>query len=164
MADNVRIDKFLWAVRIYKTRSVAAEALKRGKVMMGGSQVKSSKTVKVGDEFSVKVPAALRTFRIIKLAQSRMGAKLVKDHIEEVTPKDQLELIDLYRLQMSMQRRRGLGRPTKKERRDLDQYFDSPADAVAANFDFDDYDELDGFDDEFDDEMEDDFEDESGNK
>ena len=65
---------------------------------------------------------------------------------------------------MSMQRRRGLGRPTKKERRDLDQYFDSPADAAAANFDFDDYDELDGFDDEFDDEMEDDFEDESGNK
>ncbi len=122
MADTVRIDKFLWAVRIYKTRSIAAEAVKRGKVSMGGAQVKSSRNVKVGDVISVKVPAATRSFEVIKLAQSRMGAKLVKDHITEVTPKDQQELIELYHLQMSMQRQKGLGRPTKKERRDIDSF------------------------------------------
>ncbi len=122
MAETVRIDKFLWAVRIYKTRSIAAEAVKRGKVSMGGAQVKSSRNVKVGDVISVKVPAATRSFEVIKLAQSRMGAKLVKDHITEVTPKDQQELIELYHLQMSMQRQKGLGRPTKKERRDIDSF------------------------------------------
>ncbi len=122
MAETVRIDKFLWAVRIYKTRSIAAEAVKRGKVSMGGAQVKSSRNVKVGDVISVKVPAATRSFEVIKLAQSRMGAKLVKDHITEVTPKDQQELIELYHLQMSMQRQKGLGRPTKKERRDIDNF------------------------------------------
>ncbi len=122
MAETVRIDKFLWAVRIYKTRSIAAEAVKRGKVSMGGAQVKSSRNVKVGDVISVKVPAATRSFEVIKLAQSRMGTKLVKDHITEVTPKDQQELIELYHLQMSMQRQKGLGRPTKKERRDIDSF------------------------------------------
>lgn len=147
MADTVRIDKFLWAVRIYKTRSIAAEAVKRGKVSMGGAQVKSSRNVKVGDVISVKVPAATRSFEIIKLAQSRMGAKLVKDHIVEVTPKDQLELIELYHLQMSMQRQKGLGRPTKKERRDMENFVaDGWADNDAA---FDD-DEEDDFDIDFD--------------
>ncbi len=124
MAETVRIDKFLWAVRIYKTRSIAAEAVKRGKVSMGGTQVKSSRNVKVGDVVAIKVPAATRSFEIIKLAQSRMGAKLVKDHIVEVTPKDQQELIELYHLQMSMQRQKGLGRPTKKERRDMENFMD----------------------------------------
>ncbi len=138
MADQVRIDKFLWAVRLYKTRSIASEAIKRGKVMMGGAQVKSSRNVKVGDVITLKVPAAYRSFEIIKLAQSRMGAKLVKDHITEVTPKDQLEQIELYRLQMTMQRQKGLGRPTKKERRDLDSYFDE--NLLSDSFDDDDFD------------------------
>ncbi len=121
MADSVRIDKFLWAVRIYKTRSIAAEAVKKGKVSMGGAQVKASRNVKVGDVIDIKVPAATRSFKIIKLAQSRMGAKLVPDHIEEVTNAEEREKIDIYKMQMSMQRRKGLGRPTKKERRDIDQ-------------------------------------------
>ena len=136
MADQVRIDKFLWAVRIYKTRSIAAEAIKKGKVSMGGAQVKGSRNVKVGDVISVKVPAATRSFEIIKLAQSRMGAKLVKEHILEVTPKDQMELIELHHLAMSMQRQKGLGRPTKKDRRDLDSFF-GDADAFDDDEDFD---------------------------
>lgn len=151
MAESVRIDKFLWAVRIYKTRSIAAEAVKRGKVSIGGAQVKSSRNVKVGDVIAVKVPAATRSFEIIKMAQNRMGAKLVKDHIVEVTPKDQLELIELHHLQMSMQRHKGLGRPTKKERRDLDTYFDGGAplgSGIEGMFDDDD----DDFDIDFDDE------------
>ncbi len=139
MPDSVRIDKYLWAVRLYKTRSIAADAVKRGKVSMGGAQVKSSRNVKVGDVISIKVPAATRSFEIIKLAQSRMGAKLVKDHIVEVTPKDQQELIDVYRMQMSMQRQKGLGRPTKKERRDLDNFFfDGAADDIDISFGDDD--------------------------
>lgn len=128
MADSIRIDKFLWAVRLYKTRSIAADALKRGKVSMGGQQVKSSRVVKIGDVIAIKVPAATRSFEVLQIPRSRMGAKLVKDHIREVTPKDQQELLEMYHLQMSMQRQKGLGRPTKKERRDMESFFDVPSD------------------------------------
>ncbi len=128
MADSIRIDKFLWAVRLYKTRSIAADALKRGKVSMGGQQVKSSRIVKIGDVIAIKVPAATRSFEVLQIPRSRMGAKLVKDHIREVTPKDQQDLLEMYHLQMSMQRQKGLGRPTKKERRDMESFFDVPAD------------------------------------
>lgn len=128
MADSIRIDKFLWAVRLYKTRSIAADALKRGKVSMGGQQVKSSRVVKIGDVIAIKVPAATRSFEVLQIPRSRMGAKLVKDHIREVTPKDQQDLLEMYHLQMSMQRQKGLGRPTKKERRDMESFFDVPAD------------------------------------
>lgn len=128
MADSIRIDKFLWAVRLYKTRSIAADALKRGKVSMGGQQVKSSRVVKIGDVIAIKVPAATRSFEVLQIPRSRMGAKLVKDHIREVTPKDQQDLLEMYHLQMSMQRQKGLGRPTKKERRDMESFFDVPSD------------------------------------
>lgn len=147
--EQVRIDKFLWAVRIFKTRSVAADAIKKGRVMMGGVQVKGSRNVKVGDVIQVKASPAIRSFEIIQLAQNRMGAKLVPDHIKEVTPADQLELIELQRLASSMNRRKGLGRPTKKERRDLDEFFvTDPVGDFDGDFDFD-------FDSD-DDEMEDD--------
>jgi ribosome-associated heat shock protein Hsp15 len=139
MAEGVRIDKFLWAVRLYKTRTIAAEAVKRGKVSIGGSQVKSSRVVKVGDVISLKVPAATRSFEIIKTAQSRMGAKLVADHIREVTPQGELDKIDIYRMQMQNQRRKGLGRPTKKERRDIDEYVGEVGDEWDIDFgDWDD--------------------------
>lgn len=140
--DQVRIDKFLWAVRIFKTRSIAADAIKKGKVMMNGAQVKGSRNVKTGEVIDVKVAPAVRSFEIIQLAQNRMGAKLVPEHIKEVTPQDQLEIIELQKLAMSMNRRKGLGRPTKKERRELDNYFDSeqvPDDMIfEGSFDFDD--------------------------
>lgn len=147
MADSIRIDKILWAVRLYKTRSIATDALKRGKVTMGGTQVKSSRAVKVGDVISIKVPGATRSFEVLMIPRSRMGAKLVKDHIREVTPKDQQDLLEMYHLQMSMQRQKGLGRPTKKERRDIDSFF---ADAPAYDDDLDIYfgDEDDDDDDE----------------
>ncbi len=126
MADSIRIDKFLWAVRLYKTRTIASDALKRGKVSMAGQQVKSSRIVKVGDVIAIKVPAATRSFEVLQIPRSRMGAKLVKDHIREVTPKDQQDL-EMYRLQMTMQRQKGLGRPTKKERRDMESFFEMPS-------------------------------------
>lgn len=126
--EQVRIDKFLWAVRLFKTRSIAADAIKKGRITMGGVQVKSSRNVKKGDVISVRVAPAVRSFLILELAQNRMGAKLVPDHIKEVTPPDQLEILELQRLANSMNRRKGLGRPTKKERRDLDNFFDDDDD------------------------------------
>jgi ribosome-associated heat shock protein Hsp15 len=126
--EHVRIDKFLWAVRLFKTRSIAADAIKKGRITMGGAQVKSSRNVKKGDVISVRVAPAVRSFLILELAQNRMGAKLVPDHIKEVTPPDQLEILELQRLANSMNRRKGLGRPTKKERRDLDNFFDDDDD------------------------------------
>ena len=147
--QQVRIDKFLWAVRLFKTRSVAAEAIKKGRIMMSGTQVKGSRNVKVGDVIQIKVPPATRSFEIIQLAQNRMGAKLVPDHIKEVTPKDQLEMIELQRLAANMNRRKGLGRPTKKERRDIDGFFgtDATFNGIFEDYDEDDYDfdfDLDG--------------------
>lgn len=141
--EQVRIDKFLWAVRIFKTRSVAADAIKKGRIMIGGTQVKSSRNVKVGEVIQVKASPAIRSFEIIQLAQNRMGAKLVSEHIKEVTPKDQLEIIELQRLASTMNRRKGLGRPTKKERRDIDDFF-----GTDTHFDgnFIDYDDDDNFD------------------
>lgn len=126
--EQVRIDKFLWAVRLFKTRSIAADAIKKGRITIDGSQVKSSRNVKKGDVISVRVAPATRSFLILDLAQNRMGAKLVPNHIKEVTPPDQLEIIELQRLANSMNRRKGLGRPTKKERRDLDNFFDDDDD------------------------------------
>ncbi len=146
MADSIRIDKFLWAVRLYKTRSIAADALKRGKVSMGGQQVKSSRIVKIGDVIAIKVPAATRSFEVLQIPRSRMGAKLVKDHIREVTPKDQQDLLEMYHLQMSMQRQKGLGRPTKKERRDMESFFDVPSDDDLDIYFGDDDDDDDLFD------------------
>lgn len=135
----VRIDKFIWAVRLFKTRSIAADAIKHGRVLVGGQLVKGSRTVKVGDVVEVKVGGgATRSFEILQLAQNRMGAKLVPNHLKEVTPADQQELIDLHRMAMSMNRRKGLGRPTKKERRDIDNYFDAPSDDDFYDIDFDD--------------------------
>jgi len=147
--EQVRIDKFLWAVRIFKTRSVAADAIKKGRIMIGGTQVKSSRNVKVGEVIQVKTSPAIRSFEIIQLAQNRMGAKLVPEHIKEVTPKDQLEIIELQRLASTMNRRKGLGRPTKKERRDIDDFF-----GTDTHFDgnFIDYDDDDNFDFDNDDE------------
>ncbi len=138
--EQVRIDKFLWAVRLYKTRTLAVEAIKRGRITIKGVQVKGSRNVKVGEVIEVRVPAATRSFEIIQLAQNRMGAKLVPEHIKEVTPPDQREALELHRLAMSMNRRKGLGRPTKKERRDLDEFLEGDDD-LDFDLDFDESEE-----------------------
>jgi len=120
MDDSVRVDKYLWAIRIFKTRSVAAEAIKKGRVLIGGLPVKNSRLVKVGIIIDVKFPPITRSFKVLAISGKRMGAKLVPDFMEEVTTEDQIELLELTRMANSMGRRKGLGRPTKKERRDLD--------------------------------------------
>lgn len=133
---DVRIDKFIWAVRLFKTRSLAADAIKRGRITINGAQVKSAHVVKVGDVVAVRLGPGTRSFEVLQLAQNRMGAKLVPLHLKEVTPPDQLEALELARMAASMNRRKGLGRPTKKERRDIDEFF-APED---SEFDFDDLD------------------------
>jgi ribosome-associated heat shock protein Hsp15 len=126
--STVRIDKFLWAVRLFKTRSLAAEACKKGRVLLDGQLLKSSRQIRRGDKLSIKVPPAMKTYRVLELSEKRMGAKLVEAFIEDITPKDELELLEMARLAQKMNRPRGLGRPTKKERRDLDQLSNEASD------------------------------------
>ena len=132
-----RVDKWLWAVRVFKTRSLAADACKKGRVLMQGVAVKPSRELKVGDVLQVRRNPIIYTFKVVALTQNRVGAKLVPQFMENVTAPDQLELLEVLKLDQSNRRAKGLGRPTKKERRDLDDFFD---DAICY---FEDEDELD---------------------
>ena len=122
MKTEVRIDKWLWAVRLFKTRTLAAEACKKGKVIIQNVQVKPSRNVKVGDVVCIKRNPILFSFKVTALAENRMNAKLVAGFMENVTTADQLELIELAKLAGQSGRDRGTGRPTKKERRDIEEF------------------------------------------
>lgn len=122
MKIEVRIDKWLWAVRLFKTRTLAAEACKKGKIVIKDVQVKPSRNVKVGDVVSIKRNPFLFSFKVLALSENRMNAKLVVDFLQNVTTADQLEMIELAKLSGNMGRDRGTGRPTKKERRDLEDF------------------------------------------
>ena len=122
MKTEVRIDKWLWAVRLFKTRTLAAEACKKGKIVIKNVQVKPSRNVKVGDVVSIKRNPFLFSFKVLALSENRMNAKLVVDFLQNVTTADQLEMIELAKLTGNMGRDRGTGRPTKKERRDLEDF------------------------------------------
>ena len=122
---------------MFKTRSLAADACKKGRVLMQGVAVKPSRELKVGDVLQVRRNPILYTFKVVALTQNRVGAKLVPQFMENVTAPDQLELLEVLKLDQSNRRAKGLGRPTKKERRDLDDFFD---DATCY---FDDEDEWD---------------------
>ena len=108
-ADLVRIDKFLWAVRLFKTRNLATEECKKGRVLIDGMPVKSSRMIKKGDEISVKESPIFRTFKVIEVSDKRMGAKLTPGFIVDITPADQLELLELTNLANKLNRQRGLG-------------------------------------------------------
>lgn len=122
MKTEVRIDKWLWAVRLFKTRTLASEACKKGKVIIQNIQVKPSRNVKVGDVVSIKRNPILFSFKVLALSENRMNAKLVSGFMENVTTPDQLELMELAKLAGQSGRDRGAGRPTKKERRDLEDF------------------------------------------
>ena len=121
---EVRIDKWLWAVRLYKTRSLATEACKKGRVQIQGTAVKPSRVVKTGDIIQIKHPPVVYSFKVLAPAQNRMNARLVPEFMENVTTAYQLELIELGKLAAKTARERGTGRPTKKERRDMDDFFE----------------------------------------
>ena len=118
----VRVDKYLFAMRIYKTRSMAADACKKGRVTMNGQQLKPSRTFSEGDKFSVRKGPITFTYEVLRLSENRLGAKLVPDYMRDITTKDQLELLELARLAGQSDRDRGTGRPTKKDRRDIEQF------------------------------------------
>ncbi len=122
MVEEVRIDKWLWAVRIFKTRTIAAEACKKGRVMIGDVSIKPSRNVRAGDVIQVRKPPVTYSFKVLALADKRMGAKMVPQFMENVTSPDQYELLELNKISGFVDRQRGTGRPTKKERRDLDQF------------------------------------------
>lgn len=121
MGDDVRIDKWLWAVRLFKTRSLASEACKKGRVLIGGQECKPSRSVNIGDVIEVKDPPVTYTYKVLDLAEKRMGAKLVPGYLKDITPDDQKEIQEMLALDRKYKRRKGLGRPTKKERRDIDK-------------------------------------------
>lgn len=119
---EARIDKWLWATRIFKTRTLAAEACKKGRVMIGGVQMKPSRIVKVGEVIQVRKPPVTYSFKVLQAIEKRVGAKLVPEVLENVTTPDQYELLEMNRISGFVDRARGTGRPTKKERRDLDDF------------------------------------------
>lgn len=134
--DEARIDKWLWAARIFKTRSIAADACKNGRVSVGGTNVKPSRTVKVGDVVSVRKPPVTYSFKILKPIEQRVGAKLLPEIYENVTTADQYELLEMTRISGFVDRARGTGRPTKKDRRQMDAFV-APALEGYDLFDFD---------------------------
>ena len=124
----------MWAMRIFKTRTIATDACKKGRVLMGGVAVKPSRTIKEGDIINVRKPPVTYSFRVKALAQNRLGAKLVPEYMENITPKSELDLLDVVRISGFIDRRKGLGRPTKREGRDLVEFTDSLSDGWDIDF------------------------------
>lgn len=133
---EARVDKWMWAVRIFKTRTIAAEACKKGRVSMNGSFIKASRMVKPGDIIQVKKPPITYSFKVLQAIEKRVGAKLVPEVMENVTTPEQYELLEMSRLSGFIDRAKGTGRPTKKDRRSLDE-FTSVEFTDDFNFDFD---------------------------
>ena len=130
---EARLDKWLWAARIFKTRTMAADACKNGRVMIDGVKMKPSRMIKEGDVLQVRKPPVTYSFKVLKAIQNRVGAKLVPEVLENVTTSDQYELLEMNRISGFVGRARGTGRPTKKERRDLDDFVQP---AFFGDFDF----------------------------
>ena len=134
--NEARIDKWLWVARIFKTRSIAVDAIKNGRVTIQGVNVKPSRMVKEGEVVSVRKPPVTYSFKILKTIEQRVGAKLIPEIYENVTPADQYELLEMNRISGFINRQRGTGRPTKKERRALDEFV-GPSLEGYGDFDFD---------------------------
>lgn len=125
MNDSARIDKWLWAARIFKTRSIAAEACKNGRITIKGINVKPSHPIKAGDVVSVRKPPITYSFEVLKPIEQRVGAKLINEIYNDVTAPEQYELLEMNRISGFIDRARGTGRPTKKDRRQIDAFTDS---------------------------------------
>lgn len=126
MNSEARIDKWLWAARIYKTRTLASDACKNGRITINGALAKPSRTVKVGDQVGVKKSPITYSFRVLQTIEKRVGAKLLPEVFENVTPPKQYELLEMNRISGFVDRARGTGRPTKKDRRALDDFAETP--------------------------------------
>ena len=119
--DTVRLDKFLWSVRIYKTRTIAVEECEKHRVLVNGAEVKPSRGVRVGDRLTVKKLPIVYTYEVIQLVEKRQSASLVKNYIVDTTPQEEFDKAEMAKLTAFVQRDRGAGRPTKKERRNIEK-------------------------------------------
>lgn len=134
--NEARIDKWLWAARIFKTRTIAAAACKKGQVSMKGAQQKPSRTIREGDVIDVRKPPITYSFRVLQAIEKRVGAKLIPEILENVTAPEQYEILEMAKISGFVGRAKGLGRPTKKDRRSLDS-FTSEVPEFFGDFDFD---------------------------
>ncbi len=142
-ANEERVDKWLWAMRIFKTRTIATEACKKGRVTVGegdGISVKPSRLIKEGDVINVRKPPVTYSFRVKALSENRLGAKLVPDYLENITPQSQYDLLEVVKISGFIDRRKGLGRPTKREGRELARFAEEIYDN-GWDFDFDQIDD-----------------------
>ena len=137
---EARIDKWLWAARIFKTRTIAAEACKKGRISINGARAKPARMIRAGDTIQVRKPPVTYSFKVLQAIEKRVGAKLVPEVMENVNTPAQYELLEMNRISGFIDRARGTGRPTKKDRRDLDDFF-TPEYLDDLEFDFDDEDE-----------------------
>lgn len=148
MADEAtRLDKYLWSIRVFKTRSDATDACKGNKVKVGGVPAKPSKALKIGDVIEIRKGAVMFTYKVKALTEHRQGAKLVPDFAENLTPQAELDKLRAPVETFFLRRDRGAGRPTKKDRRDMDAIWDELdfnqiPDDVAARFGISDEDDL----------------------
>lgn len=133
---EARVDKWLWAARIFKTRTIAAAACKKGQVSLKGSQIKASRMIKEGDIIDVRKPPVTYSFRVLQAIEKRVGAKLIPEILENVTAPEQYELLEMSKISGFVNRAKGTGRPTKKDRRSLDE-FQSEVPEFFGDFDFD---------------------------
>ncbi|MDD6210722.1 MAG: RNA-binding S4 domain-containing protein [Bacteroidales bacterium] len=138
--EEVRIDKWMWATRIFKTRTIAVEACKKGRISVKGVTIKPSRMIKVGEVIEVRKPPVTYSFRVLGLIDKRVGAKLVPQFLENVTPTEQYEILELSKISGFVNRAKGLGRPTKKDRRNLESFTEPTYidDGFDFDFDFDD--------------------------
>ena len=146
MAEGTRIDKYLWAIRVFKTRTDATDACKGGKVRLNGNDVKPSRTVACGDIINVRKGAVLYSYKVVATIEKRVGAKLVPEYAENITPQDELDKLRHPVETFFLKRDPGTGRPTKRDRRQMELLWDSldfvvpddVADGFADEFDIDD--------------------------
>ena len=136
MNTEARIDKWLWAARIFKTRTIAAAACKKGQVSLKGSAVKASRMIKVGDVIEVRKPPITYSFRVLQAIERRVGAKLIPEILENITAPEQYEILEMSKISGFVNRAKGTGRPTKKDRRSLDE-FQNEVPEFYSDFDFD---------------------------
>lgn len=133
----MRIDKFLWSIRFYKTRNIAAEEIKKNRVSIGENPVKSSKEVREGDVIKIRRNQIDYKIKVLQIPKSRIGAKLVPLHITDLTDKEQYEILKIRRMAQDYYRQKGEGRPTKKDRRDMDDFVDADVPSSMSEYDWD---------------------------
>lgn len=133
----MRIDKFLWSVRFYKTRTLAADEIKKNRVSIGENAVKSSKEVKNGDVIKIRKNQIDYKIKVIDIPKGRVGAKLVSIYVVDMTEKDQYEILAMRKSSQDYYRQKGIGRPTKKDRRDMDDYSAGDSSEDMDNDDWD---------------------------